>query len=161
MNSPTILHWLTLGSALGSGLIAGVFFAFSVFIMKALARLPAAQGVAAMQSINITVINPWFLMTFIGTAIACLSLLIVSVVSLTVSQSGLRIAASLLYLGGTILVTGMANIPRNNALAALAPDSSDSATLWTNYLKTWTRWNHVRTVSSAAASVLFMIALKS
>ena len=46
------IHLLTFIAALGSGLVAGIFFAFSNFVMKALARVPPAQGVAAMQSIN-------------------------------------------------------------------------------------------------------------
>jgi len=53
-----LLLALTLLSALGSGLIAGAFFAFSTFVMGALGRLPAAHGIAAMQSINVVVINP-------------------------------------------------------------------------------------------------------
>ena len=55
--------------AVGSGLIGGVFFAFSTFIMQALARMPAAQGIAAMQHINVTVLNPWFLGVFMGTGL--------------------------------------------------------------------------------------------
>jgi uncharacterized membrane protein len=47
-------------SALGSSLVAGIFFAFSNFVMKALARVPPAQGIAAMQSINVVVLNRWF-----------------------------------------------------------------------------------------------------
>jgi len=159
MNAQSILHWLTFASALGSGLMAGVFFAFSVFIMHALARLPAAQGIAAMQSINITVINPWFLSVFSGTAAACLVLFLASLVSSSLSHPTLLIAASLLYLAGTILVTGKANIPRNNALAAAAPESAEAAKLWADYLITWTKWNHVRTITSLAASVLFIFAL--
>ena len=38
---------LTLVTALGCGTIAGGIFAFSAFVMKALARLPAADGIAA------------------------------------------------------------------------------------------------------------------
>ena len=52
---------LTLCAALGCGLMAGVFFAFSAFIMKALTRLPPRDGIAAMQSMNVAVLNPWFL----------------------------------------------------------------------------------------------------
>ncbi|MEH2408541.1 anthrone oxygenase family protein [Nostoc sp.] len=65
---------LKLFSALGCGLIAGVFFAFSTFVMNALARLQPAQGITAMQSINITVINPLFMAVFLGTAAACILL---------------------------------------------------------------------------------------
>jgi uncharacterized membrane protein len=69
--SDGLLRVLTLISALGSGLMAGFFFAFSVSVMKALSRLPPAQGIAAMQSINVVVINPVFLIAFFGTAAAC------------------------------------------------------------------------------------------
>ena len=39
-------------AALGAALIGGLFFAFSAFIMAALAARPAAEGMAAMVSIN-------------------------------------------------------------------------------------------------------------
>jgi uncharacterized membrane protein len=67
----SLLFPLTLISALGCGLMAGFFFAFSACVMNALARLPAAQGITAMQSINVTVINPLFGLAFFGTAAAC------------------------------------------------------------------------------------------
>lgn len=47
-----LLFALTLLSALGCGLMAGVFFAFSAFEMRALASLQPTQGIPAMQSIN-------------------------------------------------------------------------------------------------------------
>lgn len=54
----------TLIAALGSGLVAGAFFAFFAFVIKALSRLPPGEGIAAMQSINVAVLNPWFLAAF-------------------------------------------------------------------------------------------------
>ena len=74
--SDGLLRVLTLIAALGSGLMAGFFFAFSVSVMKALGRLPPAQGIAAMQSINVVVINPVFLIAFFGTAAACVAVAI-------------------------------------------------------------------------------------
>ena len=74
MTADRVLLILKIVSALGCGLTAGVLFAFSSFIMNALARLPPAQGIAAMQSINITVINPAFFGVFFGTALLCLYL---------------------------------------------------------------------------------------
>lgn len=61
MKEINMLDLATFLSALGCGLIAGFFFAFSAVVMKALGKLPPAQGIAAMQSINVVVINPWFL----------------------------------------------------------------------------------------------------
>jgi uncharacterized membrane protein len=76
MKNPIFL--LTFVSALGSAVVAGIFFAFSTFIMRALARLPPAQGIAAMQSINVAVINRWFFAAFFGTAVCCLVLAVAS-----------------------------------------------------------------------------------
>ncbi len=56
--------------ALGSGTIGGVFFAFSNFVMPALARIAPAEGIHAMQAINVTVLNRLFLGTFMGTGVA-------------------------------------------------------------------------------------------
>ena len=85
-----MLSALLLVSALGCGLIGGVFFAFSSFVMGALARLPPAQGIAAMQSINIVVINPVFLLAFMGTAVGCGALAVLSLLAWTTPGGRLR-----------------------------------------------------------------------
>src|SRR5258707_8966969 len=122
---------LTLVSALGCGLIAGVFFSFSGFVMKALAQLPPAQGIAAMQSINIVVINPMFMTAFFGTAAACLLLAVSLFFRWRKPGAAYLLAASLLYLVGTILVPILFNVPRNDMLATVAPTSAEGASLWT------------------------------
>ena len=52
-------------------MVAGVFFAFSAFVMRALARLPAPQGIAAMRAINVVAVTPAFMVALFGTALAC------------------------------------------------------------------------------------------
>ena len=153
------LFLLTFTAAIGCGLIAGVFFAFSTFVMPALARLQPDRGIAAMQSINITAINPLFMLALFGTAGACL--LIVISVLLHWDRSGTIYLAigSLLYLVGTILVTMLGNVPLNNALAIVDPNSTEGATLWAKYLTDWTFWNHVRTLAALAASAMFIVSL--
>jgi uncharacterized protein (TIGR02246 family) len=146
-------------SALGSGLVGGIFFAFSNFVMKALARVPPAQGVAAMQSINVVVLNRWFFAVFFGTAVCCLALAISSFVRWQKPGAGYLLAGSLLYLIGTILVTIACNVPLNDALAAVDPSNADAGRVWTNYLKNWTAWNHVRTIAALAAAALFIVGL--
>jgi uncharacterized membrane protein len=153
------LFSLTFTAAIGCGLIAGVFFAFSTFVMPALARLQPTQGIAAMQSINITAINPLFMLALFGTAVACLLLGISAFLKWHQPGTIYLLMGSLLYLVGTILVTMLANVPLNDALAITDPNSIDGAKLWANYLITWTVWNHIRTVAALAAATVFTIAL--
>lgn len=154
-----LLFPLTLAAALGSGLIAGVFFGFSSFVMKALGKIPVEQGIAAMQSINIVVINPLFLGVFIGTALVCLPLGLAAVTRWS-APSGWLIAGALLYVIGCFGVTIRGNVPLNDALAAVDPTSATGAALWRDYLVQWTMWNHVRTVTSLAAAAAFIVAMR-
>jgi uncharacterized membrane protein len=152
---------LALIAALGSALVAGVFFAFSAFVMRALARLPAAHGIAAMQSINVVVLNPWFLGVFLGTAAICVGAALAAVALWPQPRGAWLGTGSALYLAGSLGVTMACNVPRNNRLAALRPDDADAAGVWAAYLHAWTRWNHVRTAASLAAATAFCIALSN
>lgn len=154
-----IFSFSTLAAALGCGLIAGVFFAFSVFVMKALAAIPPAQGITAMQSINVVVINPVFLGTFLGTAALCLALGIRAVLAWQRPGAGWLLAGAALYLVGTLLVTMVCNVPRNDALAAIDPASAGAPEVWAGYVRSWTVWNHVRTIAALAAAAALTIAL--
>jgi uncharacterized protein (TIGR02246 family) len=127
--------------------------------MKALARVPPAQGVAAMQSINVVVLNRWFFAVFFGTAVCCLALAISLFARWQKPGAGYLLAGSLLYLIGTILVTIACNVPLNDALAAVDPSSADAGRVWTDYLKKWTAWNHLRTGAALAAAALFIVGL--
>jgi uncharacterized membrane protein len=144
-------------AALGSALMAGAFFAFSSFVMPALARLPAAQGVAAMQAINRAALQKPFLLTFVGTGLVCLVLAGLSVAGWSEVRTRYRLAGSIAYLVGTFLVTMVANVPRNDALMALDPSSPQAASYWLSYLSQWLAWNHVRTVAAMAAFVLLIL----
>ena len=155
----TSLFVLKLVAALGCGVIGGVFFGFSTFVMRALARIPAAQGIAAMQSINVVVLNGWFLGVFLGTAAACAAAILVALLRWQAPGAGYLLVGGLLYLVGTLLVTMVCNVPRNDALAAVAPTAPDAAGLWADYVASWTFWNHVRTAAAIAAAAAFTLAL--
>ncbi len=157
--SQRLISLLGLGTALGAGLVAGTFFAFSTFVMAGLVRLPAAQGIAAMQSINVTVINRLFLGVLLGTTAACVVLAIAALAGWNEPGAGLRLAGSLFYLAGCFAVTMTCNVPRNNALAALSPDSSEAALLWPRFVAEWMFWNHVRTGGALMAAALLILAL--
>jgi uncharacterized membrane protein len=154
-----LLFILILVTALGSGLIGGLFFAFSVCVMKALARLPSAEGIAAMQSINITIINPLFLSAFLGTAAGSGLLIIACLLRWHYPGSVYLLVGGALHLVGSFLVTVVFNVPKNEALAAVPPTGPNSASLWADYLSAWTAWNHVRTVGAFLAAASLTIGL--
>ncbi len=156
-----LMFGLTLAAALGAGLVAGIFFAFSVFIMTALGRLPPEGGISAMQSINVAVLNPAFFLVFFGTAVAALILAIAAFAGWSPSQSMCLLAGALIYLAGTIFVTMAFNVPLNNRLAATSAKSAEAASVWKTYLSAWTAWNHVRTIAALAACALFILALRA
>lgn len=154
-----ILFIFTLFAALTCGLIGGIFYGFSTFIMKALGRIPAEAGIAAMQTINITVITPLFLAPFLLAAAACLAVMATALLRWHETDSLLLLGGGALYLLGCMGVTFAFNIPRNNMLAPLAPADPASATYWAEYLSSWTFWNSVRTAAALGAAALLIIAL--
>ncbi|MGH8672836.1 MAG: DUF1772 domain-containing protein [Burkholderiales bacterium] len=147
-----MLTILVLLTCVGAGTIGGVFFAFSTFVMKALTQLPASQGVAAMQRINVVVLNPLFLAVFAGSAILAGACAFVSFFPWSTPGSPLLLAAGLLYLLGSFFVTMAFNVPRNERLARLNPESAEAASYWPVYVSEWSRWNHLRTAASAASA---------
>lgn len=154
----TNLFALKLISILGCALIAGVFFAFSNFVMNALSRIQPATGIIAMQSINITVINPLFMTTFLGTGVACIFLVISSLLKWHQISTTYSILGSVFYLVGTIGVTIAFNVPLNDALAKVDPNSIDGMKLWATYITDWTFWNHVRALAAVAAAMAISLA---
>ena len=109
--------FVTLFASWGCGLIAGILLGFSNFVMPALARLPAAEGVRAMQSINVAVLNRWFLGALLGTALLCAGLALSSLARWSEPGAARQLAGSCSYLIGTILVNKLYHVPRNTALA--------------------------------------------
>ncbi len=148
-----------IAAALGSGLIAGIFFAFSTFIMQAFARLPAEQGIAAMQSINTTILRSPFMAVFLVTLALSVLIAVMAIVHWRGGVSVLMLAGALLYVVTTFLSTIVFNVPLNEALDKVDGHTAEAAELWTTYLRDWTRWNHLRTAASLLASCAFVRAL--
>lgn len=144
-------------TAIACAAMGGVFFAFSSFVMRALAGMPAAQGIAAMQSINIVAVTPVFMTALFGTAAACVVVGVGAVTTWQGARTAYLLAGSLWYVIGTIVVTIACNVPLNNALAAVDPKNGGA--VWLSYVRQWTAWNHVRTVSGLLAAGLLTLAI--
>ena len=131
---------LTLIAITATGLMAGLFFAFSVAVMPGLADLPPEYARGAMRRINVRIQNPLVLLVFLGTAVLC-----------AVQVFHGRVVGGLLYIVGCVLLTMVVNVPMNNRLESTA----DS--YWPEYLRKWTLWNHVRAVACTASTVSLLL----
>ena len=150
--------FLVILCALGSGAIGGVFFAFSNFVMPALARLAPAEGIHAMQAINVTVLNRLFLGTFMGTGLSSVAAIIIALLRWDGTGSLCVVLGGATYALGSILVTMRGNVPLNNALMRITQADTLGEATWRSYVRDWTRWNHVRTIACFVAMALFIVA---
>jgi len=153
----THTHVLTTVAAVGAGLSGGVF---SAFVMKALGRLPAAEGLSAMNAINKAAPAPLFMLALFGTGAVAIATSAGALRHLDQRWAAYVLAGTALYLVCLILTMAY-HVPRNNALALVDPASPGAARTWAQYLSSWTAWNHVRTVTSLAGSVAFILALRA
>ena len=151
---------LTVLAVLGSGLMAGVFFAFDTAVMPALRRQPKASATATMNTVNVVIVNPVFLLVFMGTTLVCAALVVLAFLS-DEPHAAWRVAGASVYLVGSFVVTAAVNIPLNNRLADVTPADPEAEATWDDYLTRWTAWNHVRTVSSLAAAGILAVAAAS
>ena len=154
------LRILTITAAVGAGVSGGVFFAFSTFVMKALGRLPAAEGISAMNAMNKTAPTPLFMLALFGTAVVSIALSAVALRHLDQRWAVYLLTGTALYLVCLIL-TAVYHVPHNDALALVDPAGPGAAHAWAQYLSPWTAWNHVRTVTALAGSTAFIIALQA
>jgi len=146
-------------SAIGCGLLAGVYFAFSAFIMTSLGRIGPGSGIAAMNAINVDIVRSLFMPLFLGTSLSALLLAVFGALAWKEPGALAMCAGGILYVLGMTIVTMAFNVPLNDALAAVAPASGEGAALWTRYLSEWTWWNHVRTLACTASFILFIASL--
>jgi uncharacterized membrane protein len=142
-------RWLLLGAVITSGLSAGLFFAFAYAVMPGLAKAGDQTLVTAMQGINVAIINPLFLLVYLGPLAFGLATVVALLGAGKGDVFGWTIAGLAVYVLGVIVVTAAINIPLNNALDA-AGDADHAATRRA-FESPWNRANVLRTVASAAA----------
>ena len=152
-----LLETVTVATAIASGLVGGVFFAFSNFVMAALGARPDREGIAAMQAINVTVLNPLFMLLLFAPVVACAGLAIAALGDLGEAHAPWLLAGALLYVLGCAGVTIALNVPLNEQLLRQAPDDPAAAAVWRRYLSRWTAYNTLRTVAALAGAAAFVI----
>lgn len=147
-----LLNMALILATLGCGVMAGIYCAFSGFIMRALATTGPATGTEAMVAIYRVILKSSFMPLFFGSSLLCLALLIAALILRPAGHLPMAIGAAV-YLAGMLGVTILRNVPLNQLLDA------QGAVIWPEYLRNWTLWNHIRTASSLIAAALFCLSL--
>lgn len=132
-----------------TGLLAGLFSVFSFAIVPGLRSLNAKQHLAAMQAINVKIVNAVFLIIFLGPS-GLLPL------AAFLHRSPLLWLAAALHVIGVNGVTIAGNVPLNDRLAEA--DAERPRQDFQGKGARWMRLHHLRTLAATAATVLAFIA---
>lgn len=154
---PWHLQAIAIAAIVGAGLMSGLLFAFSLVVLRALRELPPADGMHTMQRINVLIVNPLFLLVFLGTTLCCAVLAVVAWRGLPSAGAAWLLGGAAAYLIGPLGVTLAFSVPLNNRLARVP--AAGAAQAWPAYARSWLRWNHLRTLIGAAACAGLAIGL--
>lgn len=137
--------------------VLGVYFTYSNSVVPGLDDIDPEKAVEAMRKINIAIINPTFLLTFIGPVVtaAATGFLLLGLDEPTPAY--LFLAAAVVYLFGSLVITGRVNVPMNNALENST--STDWEQRWADFSPRWRRWNTVRGLLTAVSLTLCGVGL--
>lgn len=146
----------TIVAAVGCGLVAGVFLAFSLSVLPGLALLPVPDAIAAMQRFNAAILNPAFLTLFVGTAVLSTAAAVLTATTGRGSPA-LVVAGAVLYVLGCFAITVTVNVPLNDAVATVDSGSPAGTEAWQSFTEKWTRWNNIRTLAATAACAALVV----
>ncbi len=161
MTYSPFLEPFLIAATLTSGMMAGLFFIFSVSVMRTLRTRKAAIGIEVMQSINQTIVNPLFVALYLLSPVLCAVLVFLSYSKAEILVNQLCLIGGLIYLIGSFGLTQFLHIPMNNKLDKVTPNSDEGKAYWKAYMDRWIPWNHVRGLASFVAALLFAFALGS
>jgi uncharacterized membrane protein len=141
-----------------SGLLAGLFYAYAVSVMRGLGRTADRTFVESVQQINLAILNGWFALAFVGAPLSTVSAVVLHLGEGDQAALAWTVLALVLSLV-TLAVTFTVNVPLNDDLASVA--AGDIGMARQRFEGRWVRWNLVRTISSAAAFCSLVLALAS
>ncbi|MCA6074997.1 DUF1772 domain-containing protein [Fulvivirga sedimenti] len=150
-----------LGAVILTGLSAGLLFAWSVSVIPGTKLIGNQPYLETMQSINRAILNPAFFTVFFG------SVILLSIASIYEFHSnkvvfGLMLSSAISYMAGTILVTGLGNVPLNDQLDVLKiaeMNASQIAQFRQFYETNWNKLHLIRTVFAVVSFLLSVVAL--
>jgi len=151
------LETIMLASVILQAMAAGVIFIFSNTIMRTFSEFDPDIMINVMNKLNILIVNPLFAFVFFGGLVAAYPTVVMMRNPDQYSKPAryYALASTLVFFFGEFLITLTQNVPRNDALLAVDPESQEGVEYWqTEFLGGWVAWNTARCVFSVIASVL-------
>lgn len=154
-------HVLLGGSVISTGLMSGLLYGWAVSVIPGTRRIPADAYVDTMQNINRAIINPAFVIPFMGIPA------VLGVAAYLQFRAGdhrrawLLTGAAATYVIGVLGITMGGNVPLNDSLDGfdLVRATGDAIEQRrSSYETPWNRWHQLRTAASVGAFVLASIA---
>lgn len=157
----TYTRTLAIAAAIGAGLSAGVYLAFSTLVMSGLRRLTPSQAISAMKGINKAApASPLLMLVLFGTGVVCVLLIISSFQHRDDPAAVWQILGAALFLTG-MLITIIYHVPHNEQLINADPNTAGAGATWTHFYTPWMAWNHARTLASLAGTASLVLALRT
>ncbi len=145
------------GGIVTTGLMSGLLYGWSVSVIPGTRRVAATNYVDTMQHINRAIINPAFIVPFMGIPLVLGGAAIVQFRAGDHRRGWLLAGATATYVVGVLGVTIGRNVPLNDALDAfdLRRSTGDAVERRrSSYERPWNRWHHLRTIASIGSFAL-------
>ena len=144
-----------------AGLMAGLFYAWSISVTPGIAQVNDQNYLQAFQSMNRAILNPAFFTAFMGQAVLLPLLSYLFYQSPIEGQFRYILGATLLYWVGCMAITMFGNVPLNETLEALQIDRlspEQSSIFRKGFEQKWNRLNWIRTISTLLSLILLIVA---
>jgi uncharacterized membrane protein len=160
----TLFHLVLIAATFLCSLVAGFLFAFAVVVMPGIRSLDDGEFIGAFRAIDgvIQRSQPLFMLVWVGSVLLLVTAALAGVWTLAGVSRLLVIAAALVYILGVQVPTARINIPLNNQLQRIDPNTAsetDRRRARDDFERRWNQWNVFRTVCASVVSGLLVVLL--
>ena len=151
-------------SILLCSLVSGFILTYAIVVMPGLSNLNDKNFLRAFQVTDAVIQNkqPLFMFIWIGSIVAILTTIVVSLVSIGLSKAWLIVLIGIVYLFGVHGITVTIHIPLNNHIQNIKIEKLNEKSIAderTNFEKRWNFFNYIRTVIAISTSLSLLIIL--
>jgi len=143
-----------------SGIFAGFMYGYTYSVVPGLRQMKPDQHIIAMQEINVKIINPAFMVVFLGPVFL---LPLATYLYRAEASFPLVLAAAVLYIVGVFGVTAAGNVPMNNRLETIRAEQiseaeAETVRQWYHGIRSrWMIFHNLRTALAIVATALVLI----